>query len=309
METIPSGITVEPEVKQPIPWIDNKTILTPTGGFLATGYTHTLNPYVGCAFARALCGAFCYAQFQAWVTKGRPWGLYGAKRNCVDAYRVEYDRLKRPRRGDPHPLRLFMSSSTDPYIPQERRLGITRSLLEEMLERPPDVLVIQTHTTLVRRDLEIIRTLSNVCELWLSLTVETDMERVPGFPPHASSPAKRLEVLQEFREAGVRTQAVLSPLMPLADPQGFAHRLNEACRRVIVDHYLLGDGSPNGWRTKKTNFPQLLKQAGFDDWNHLKKFWEVRTFLASVLGPERVLVSEEGFNAVGARAKGVSTNA
>ena len=27
-------------------WISNKSILTPTSGFLASGYTHTLNPYV-----------------------------------------------------------------------------------------------------------------------------------------------------------------------------------------------------------------------------------------------------------------------
>jgi hypothetical protein len=50
-------------------WIENKTILTPTGGFLAPGFTHTLNPFVGCAFAGALCGTFCYAQFQAWIQK------------------------------------------------------------------------------------------------------------------------------------------------------------------------------------------------------------------------------------------------
>jgi hypothetical protein len=30
--------------------IENKSILTPTSGFLASGYTHTLNPHVGCAF-------------------------------------------------------------------------------------------------------------------------------------------------------------------------------------------------------------------------------------------------------------------
>ena len=39
--------------------IENKTILTPTGGFLGKSYTHTLNPYVGCGFAGALCGTFC----------------------------------------------------------------------------------------------------------------------------------------------------------------------------------------------------------------------------------------------------------
>src|SRR5206468_2634210 len=40
--------------------VATRTILTPTGGFLL-GFTHTLNPYRGCAFGRALCGVYCYA--------------------------------------------------------------------------------------------------------------------------------------------------------------------------------------------------------------------------------------------------------
>jgi DNA repair photolyase len=281
-----------------ITWLANKTILTPTGGFLASGYTHTLNPYSGCAYAHSLCGSFCYAQFQHWITKGRPWGLYAAKRNIRTAYQLDYDQLKCPPRGEPKPLRIFMASSTDPYVPQEPKLGLTRAILEEMQLRPPDVLVIQTHTPLISRDFDLIQTLSQRCELWVSITCETDMDPVPGFPPHASRPAKRLETLKQFREAGVRTQAAISPLMPLADAHTFAQALDTACDRVIIDHYLLGDGS-HGARTKRTNFLQLLHQAGFGEWARIEKLWEVRDLLAGVLGADRVLVSAEGFNAVG----------
>jgi DNA repair photolyase len=282
----------------PTTWIDNKTILTPTGGFLASGYTHTINPYVGCAFAGALCGTFCYAQHNPWITQGRPWALYGAKRNVREAYRHDYDRLKRSRHSTLQPLKIYMSSSTDPYVPQERRLGLTRALLQEMVERAPNVLVLQTHNTLIRRDLDLIVEIAARCELWVSLTVETDMDPVPGFPRHASPPAERLETLEMFRNAGVRAQATLSPLMPLADPQAFARRLDAACERVIVDHYLLGDGS-GGLRTKRTSFIQRLERAGYAEWTKLDKLWEVRDFLAGVLGTERVLISCEGFNAVG----------
>jgi DNA repair photolyase len=285
-----------------ISWIDNKSILTPTSGFLASGYTHTLNPYVGCAFAGALCGTFCYAQHQHWITRGRPWGLYGPKRDIRQAFQRDYDRIKRPTKGEPRPLRIYMASSTDPYIPQELRLGLTGALLEEMQQRPPDVLVIQTHTTLVSRDLDLILPLSNHCELWVSITCETDMDPVPGFPPHASRPAKRLETLKHFREEGIPTQATVSPLMPLADPQAFAQALDAACARVIMDHYLLGDGS-HGARTKRTNFLALLEQAGFGEWTGMEKFWEVRDLFARVLGDARVLVSVEGFNAVGSQRK------
>ncbi len=45
-------------------------------------------------------------------------------------------------------------------------------LLEEMIECPPDVLVIQTHYILLQCDLDLICALSPVCELWVSITVE-----------------------------------------------------------------------------------------------------------------------------------------
>jgi DNA repair photolyase len=191
-----------------------------------------------------------------------------------------------------------MSSSTDPYLPQEKVLRLTRSLLEEMRERPPDVLVIQSHHTLIERDLDLIANLAAQCTLWVSLTVETDKESLPGFPPHASSPARRLETLETFRARGIPTQAAVSPLLPLADPQAFARRLDAACDRVVIDHYLIGDGSKNGWRTRRTHFAERLDQAGFGEWNSLAKLWEVRDLLASVLGASRVLVGCEGFNAV-----------
>ncbi len=285
-------------MRQSIPLIDNKTLLTATGGFLEGGFTHTINLSQGCAFAHSLCGTYCYAQHNHWITKGRAWGLYGFKKNVRDAYRREYQQIKRPRRGQPGPLRIFMSSSTDPYAPQEARLRLVPELLEEMHQSPPDVLVLQTRSPLVARDRDLIAALAARCELWVSVTVETDCDRIPGFPNHATPPGKRIATLRVFREAGVLTQATVSPLLPLAQPEQFAAELGRVCRRVILDHYLLGDGCA-GLRTKRTGFPQLLEEAGFGEWNTLEKFWEVKALFDRVLGPERVLVSSAGFNAVG----------
>jgi hypothetical protein len=92
--------------------------------------------------------------------------------------------------------------------------------------------------------------------------------------------------------------------MPLADAERFAWNLGEVCDRVILDHYLLGDGSPGGLRTMRTNFPELLEASGFGEWNRLEKFWNVKATFENVLGPGRVLVSAEGFNTVGPNTKG-----
>ena len=280
-----------------LPMVENKTILTATGGYLG-GFTHTINASLGCAYAHALCGVYCYAQHSPWIARGRPWDLYGFKQSTAGAYREEYDRIKRPRRGEPKPLRIYMSPSCDPYQPQEGGLKSTRGLLEEMLGRTPDVLVVQTRSPMVVRDLDLLSELSKRCELWVSMTAETDMRHVPGLPPHATPIEKRIEALARFHAAGVPTQGAVSPLLPLADPEGFATVLKGVCDRVVIDDWLIGDGS-KGSRTRRTPFPGLLEAAGLGEWNTLDRFHAVRATFERVLGADRVRVSADGFNSVG----------
>lgn len=120
--------------------------------------------------------------------------------------------------------------------------------------------------------------------------------------PDRLDPAKdlldRIKVLSQFYVAGVPAQATISPLMPIEDPYKFAESLSAACHRVIVDHYLIGDGS-GGLRTRRTDFIQRLEEAGFSEWTKLEKLWGIREILCSVLGEGRVLVSCEGFNSAG----------
>ncbi|MFQ5637152.1 MAG: radical SAM protein [bacterium] len=280
-------------------WHENKTILTPTSGFLKTGYTHSVNVYRGCAFAKALCGTFCYAQHNIWITKGRRWGFYAAKRHVADAYCREYDRIKKPSGRPAKPLKIYMSSVTDPYIPQEARLKSTRALLTEMVARPPDALVVQTHNTLILRDIDLIQEIAEKCTVWVSMSVETDMDPVPGLPQHASPPQTRLAVAKQFKDAGVKTQIAVSPLLPISDLPAFCTRIDECASRVILDHFLIGDGSPNGLRTKRTGLIPLLESNGFGEWSSLEKLWEVSDYMTSRLGKARVLVSCEGFNSWG----------
>ncbi|MYG40360.1 MAG: radical SAM protein [Nitrospira sp. SB0677_bin_15] len=277
-----------------------KTILNPTGGFLGQGFTHTINLYRGCALGNTLCGLYCYAQWNPYHVRGRTWGRFlDVKEGAVQAYCAQYDRLKSP--GEPKPIRIFMSSVTEPYPPQERTLRRTRKLLEAMVERPPDLLAIQSHTPLVVEDLSLLRELQQQCDVRIHVTVETDKPNLPAsFPKQAYSPRSRIQALHALRAAGLDAVATVSPLLPLDDPERFANELEQACTRVILDHYLLGDGSSEGQRTNRTSFPRLLREAGYAEWTTLKKFHEiVDVFRTAFGGPERVGVSREGFNAGG----------
>lgn len=275
-----------------------KTILTPTGGFLL-GFTHSLNPYRGCSFGRALCGVYCYAsEVRYGQDRGLAWGGYlYAKEGVAELYRIEAARI----RGSGAPLRLFMSTVTDPYVPQERTLGVTRSLLSAMVELPPDLLVLQTHTPGPLRDRDLLLALSRRARVVVQITVETDVDRVPGLPPHATPIAARLEALAQLRAAGLPAVAVVSPLLPLGDERSFARTLGACADGVILDHFLLGDGSKQGARTRRprshtpVTLPQALEAAELGEWAGLERFWQVVGVFRDTLGEERVGVSREGF--------------
>lgn len=67
-----------------------------------------------------------------------------------------------------------MSSATDPYQPIERKANITRGILDEMVENPPDFLQIQTRSPLITRDINLLIKLKEKCEVLVSMTIETD---------------------------------------------------------------------------------------------------------------------------------------
>ncbi|HIN33445.1 MAG TPA: hypothetical protein EYM83_05815 [Nitrospirales bacterium] len=281
--------------------IEAKSILTPTGGFLA-GFSHTLNPYVGCSLGGSLCGMACYAAEMPFSSReAAPWGQsLKVKLNAASLYRRDHARVRR--KGER--LSIFMSSVTDPYVPQERRYRITRGILTEMVEFPPDTLVLQTHAPNVLWDIETLCRLHERCRLTVQISIETDRETLPGFPRHAYSVSARLAALRELTEVGLKTVGVVSPLLPLAEPESFATRLGEAASSVILDHYLIGDGSPDGARTRRRKavrdltVPELIAAADGNDWNTLEKFDQIVKTFRTVLGNKRVGVSADGFRAM-----------
>lgn len=281
--------------------VNCRGIINRTGGFLS-GFTHTINPYGGCSLGGTLCGVPDYAPaVVSSFGEKREWGRWlDVKVNAPDAYDADYDRIRKSRSPA---LRLFMSSVTDPYVPQERRYRVTAGILERMAKRPPDLLAIQTHTPNPLWDAELLADLSVKFPLSIQITVETDREEMGApFPRHAYPVARRLEALALLRERGLETVGVVSPLWPIDDVEGFARRLDAACGYVVVDHWLIGDGSRDGTRTRTragvcgAPFPVLLERAGFGEWNHLSALDRVVGIFRSVLGEQRVGVSREGFH-------------
>ena len=102
--------------------------------------------------------------------------------------------------------------------------------------------------------------------------------------------------MKHFRQEGIPTQAAVAPLMPLDDPMKFAAALEKAADRIVLDHYLIGDGSAHGFRTRKTGLESILRDNGYAAWTTLDKFQELVHVMERVLGKNRVLVGQAGFN-------------
>lgn len=264
-----------------------KSVLTKTQGFLYA-FTHTLNPYMGCAFGDGGCGVYCYvAESPIGLYAGKPWGHWlRAKSNAADALRRDLESLESPDQAY-----VFMSSATDPYQPAESHYRITRSVLETFRERPVGLLVVQTRSPLVERDFDL---LSEMPFAWLSMTVETDDDAVrKALTPTCPAVDRRLATMRLARTHGINVQAAVSPTLP-NDPRRFADLLADAAHRVIVDTFY-GDGS-NGKRTSRRPLPGRFAELGFGDWRDTEAADGLHDALLQRVGPDRVGWSQEGFN-------------
>jgi DNA repair photolyase len=209
--------------------IQPRTILTKASGFMSA-YDYTLNPYSGCQFGCNYCYAAFFVRDKELIESWGDW--VEAKANAVEVLR----RMRTDLRGKS----IYMSSVTDPYQPVERRLGLVRELLTELLPRQPK-LVIQTRGPLVTRDIDL---LSQFDEVRVNMTVTTDSEQVRrAFEPTCPSNTQRLDAIREVQDAGIETCITMTPLLPVENPQKFAQRLlATGVRRFVVQPFHTSSG-------------------------------------------------------------------
>jgi DNA repair photolyase len=191
-------------------------------------FDYAVNPYVGCQHG---C-TYCYARFMKRFTgHNEPWGEFVDVRvNAPDLLRHEI--VKTP------PGEIWVSGVCDAYQPQEREYELTRQCLEILIQHDSPVTV-QTKSPLVLRDIDLIRR-SDKVEVGLSVTSADDEIR-KLFEPGAPSIRERIEALEELHLAGIRTYAMIAPMLP--GVEGLPARLSGKVDYVLIDrmNYHYGD--------------------------------------------------------------------
>jgi len=109
---------------------------------------------------------------------------------------------------------ILLGANTDPYQPVERRMRITRSILE-VLARTHHPVAITTKHALVLRDLDLLREMARTGLASVAVSVTTqDNELKRAMEPRAASPQARLRALAALSAAGVPTGVLVAPVIP-----------------------------------------------------------------------------------------------
>jgi len=136
-----------------------------------------------------------------------PWGDFvDVKINAPELLQQEKD--KKP------PGRVWISGVCDPYQPIETRYELTKKCLEILVQHNWPITV-QTKSSLVLRDVEVLKR-ANKIEVGLTVTTGDDSIR-RLFEPNAPSIKARIRALEELHLSGIRTFAMIAPMLPKAE--------------------------------------------------------------------------------------------
>jgi DNA repair photolyase len=217
--------------------INARSIFSPATGYIRRGgFDWTCNPYVGCPFG---C-TYCYSMFLPQNRRPKEeWGRwFQAKVNAVELARKQAPKLARQA--------VYISSVTDPYLPAERSLRLTRGILEVLVPHQPRVLI-QTRGQLVVRDLDVLKRLEAVR---VNVSIPTDSEDVRrAFEPKAPPLERRWQAAAAVRSAGLAVGICVTPMLPLEDVAGFVERVAAFEPDVLVTQDFHDSGGAFGAST------------------------------------------------------------
>ncbi|HEY0282046.1 MAG TPA: PA0069 family radical SAM protein, partial [Rhizomicrobium sp.] len=112
------------------------------------------------------------------------------------------------------PKVIAMGTNTDPYQPLEKKMRITRSILEVLREFRHPVAIV-TKSPLILRDTDILGEMAEMGLARVALSVTTlDRKLARAMEPRAGTPTRRLEAIKALSGAGIPTAVMFAPVIP-----------------------------------------------------------------------------------------------
>lgn len=169
---------------------------------------YSMNPYEGCEHG---C-SYCYAR------NTHPYWGYNAG--------LDFERVILVKKNAPELLRktiskktwkvspIMFSGNTDCYQPIEKKLEISRQLLQILLEHKHPVGII-TKNSLIQRDIDILQEMAAVNLVSAVISITTLNEELRRkMEPRTSTAQKRLETVEVLTKAGIPVMVNIAPIIP-----------------------------------------------------------------------------------------------
>lgn len=177
-----------------------------------------MNLYRGCQHACIYCDSRsqCYGM-------EHPFEDIAVKGNALEL-------LEAALRSKRRPCMIGTGSMSDPYIPLEMELALTRKSLE-LIEKYGFGAAVLTKSDRILRDLDLLKRINDITKAVVQMTLTTaddDLCRI--LEPGVCVTSRRVAALKEFQKAGIPTVVWLCPILPfLNDTEENIHDLVEAC--------------------------------------------------------------------------------
>jgi len=171
-------------------------------------FDQSINPYRGCEHGCIYCYARPSHQYMN-LSAGLDFETKLFYKKDA-AMRLREELNKRSYKCSP----INLGANTDPYQPLERKLGVTRSILEVLAESHHPVTIV-TKGSLVVRDIDVLAKLAaeRLVKVFVSVTT-LDNELKRRMEPRAASPAARLAAIGKLADAGIPTGVMFAPVVP-----------------------------------------------------------------------------------------------
>lgn len=217
-----------------------------------------LNIYRGCGHR---C-RYCFAQYShKYLSSKDFFGEIFVKTNIAEVLNKEF--LKKSWKFEP----VTVCGISDCYQPIEARYKLMPKVLEVFI-RHKNPIVITTKSTLILRDIELIKQLNEVASVNIATSVSSfDDDIRKKIEPNAPPTIERLKMLKEFKKMGCKTTVLFMPIIPyLTDDPYNLDKILKTTSEFGIDNIITGSLHLRG-NTKnvffsfiKDNYPDLLKK-------------------------------------------------
>jgi DNA repair photolyase len=172
------------------------------------GHMFSINPYQGCEHGCLYCYArntHEYFGFSAGLDFERK---IIVKRNAAELLEQYFNKKNY------QPVCILLSGNTDCYQPLERKLKITRSMLQLFLQYRNPVSII-TKNNVILRDLDILSELGKMNLVHVNVSLNSLNEKLrQKLEPRTVTATGRLGVIQKLSENGVPVRLMAAPIIP-----------------------------------------------------------------------------------------------